>query len=77
MSKIVQIKPNTNIPDSLRQIADDYDDGSAVGKSCTLILGVDIFHLGTFDDADAAVLAIWDMTYGIHKLMKKALAEDD
>jgi len=46
-------------------------------ESCSLVIGSDIFHLGTFDDADAAEKTIWDLTYGIHKLMKQAVGVDN
>jgi len=77
MTNITTLKPLTNIPDSLRSIADEIESGLYDADSCTLILGVDIFHLGTFHDDDAGVKSIWDMTYGIHKLMARAVDEHE
>jgi len=74
MSKITHLKPFTNIPDSLRSIADEVESGLFKDESCTLIIGTDVFHLGTFHDDAAAEKAIWDMTYGIYKLMDRALS---
>ena len=70
MKNIVQIKPSTNLAVALRNIADAYEAGEYESKTCTLIIGVEVFHLGVFDDSQAAQNAVWDMTYGIHKLMK-------
>jgi len=68
VSKVVQIKPCTNIPLALRNIADQYEAGDFEGD-CTLVIGLDVFHLGTFDDSLAARDAVWNLTYAIHKLM--------
>ena len=72
MGDVLQIKPCANVALALRNIADSIDAGDINGESCTLILGADVFYLGEFDDGKAAVGAIWDMTYGIHKLMSAA-----
>lgn len=65
---VVQIKPCTNIPLALRNIADGYEAGEFEGD-CTVVIGTDLFHLGAFTDDKAVRDAVWNLTYAIHKLM--------
>ncbi len=76
MSDVIQIKPCVNVSATLRCIADDIDAGIYEAETCTFIIGTCLFHLGSFTDECAAERALWDMQYGINKLMKSALSID-
>jgi hypothetical protein len=77
MSNVIQLRPNLNIPTALRNIADSVENGALEGDDCTLILGLDVFHLGNATDENAAPNAIFNMTYGIQKLMRPVLEVDN
>ena len=70
MSNVVNIKPNLNIPQGLRNIADAIDSGEIEATECTIVMGTEIFHLGCFSDENAAVNTIFDLTLGIQLMMK-------
>ena len=74
MGNVIQIKPSGSAADSLRNIAAMIDDGE-LANECTVIVGTEVFHVGELDDGRAAEQAIFNMTAGIHKLMK-AVHED-
>jgi hypothetical protein len=69
MSNIVLIADNINVARVLRNIADDIDKGRYKGKTATLVLDDEVFHMGTINDEFSARDAMWDLNYGIHKLM--------
>lgn len=58
-------------PTALRYIADGIEEGRYDGTSVTVIAGSDVFHAGCIDKAQAAQEAVWNMTYGTHKLMAR------
>lgn len=70
MTTPVLLRPHTDIQATLRRIADECTEDV---EDCTLIIGENIYHLGTANDAQAAQEAIWNMTYGINKLMNGAV----
>jgi len=76
--KVLQIKPCANVSLGLRNIADQIDNNGIEQNDCTVIIGSEIFHLGVVSDEEAATQAIFNMTFGIHKLMNAAvtLSED-
>jgi len=67
---VISLFPNQSVSDGLRNLADDIDAGNLAGDGCTLIIGKGVFHLGPGSDEQAATDAIFNMTLGIHKLMK-------
>jgi len=71
--KVLQIKPCANISIGLKNIVEQIESGDIEGDDCTLIIGDQVFHLGMFDDSESAVRAIWNMTYGINKLMSTTI----
>ena len=73
MDNVIQLNPYQNIPEALRDIAEAYENKEYEGEDCTLIIGTDVFHLGPVSPSQAAVNAIWNMTFGIHKLMNRAV----
>ena len=75
MDNIFNIKPCTDLANSLRDIASGLENGALEGDSCTLIINNAVFHLGTFDDDKALEKSIFDMTFGIHKLMNSVTQE--
>ena len=72
MSNVVSLFPNAKVSEALRNIAQALDDEvlELEGTGCTVVLGKDVFHLGCVDDAIAAGDAIFNMTFGIQKLMR-------
>lgn len=70
--KVVNIKPCSNVAQSLRNIADKFDSGELSGEA-TLICGTEVFHFGCFDDSQAVVNALFHMNVGIQKLVNAAL----
>lgn len=74
MGAVVPIAGKMHAPTGLRDIANGIEEGRFSGDSVTVIAGTDVFHLGCLNDAQAAQEAIWNMTFGIHKLMNSALA---
>ncbi|MDP2346757.1 MAG: hypothetical protein Q8N34_03420 [Gammaproteobacteria bacterium] len=70
VSKIVPIVGCLNVPGTLRSIADEIESSPELqGHSVTLILNDRVYHMGTVDDARASEQAVWNMTFGIHKLL--------
>lgn len=76
MDKIINLHGN-DIPTALRNIADGIEAGEIDGTTCTIICGCTIYCPGNISTQRAVEIAIWDMTYGIHKLMYAAVREDD
>ena len=69
MSNIVKLHPNTDIPQGLRNIADSIEMDDVGAEGCTVVIGLNVYHLGTHNDTQAASDAVFNMTYGIHRLM--------
>ena len=69
-AEIVPLHPSTNVAASLRQLADDITAGAYDHTAdCTVVLGTHVFYFGEVEASRAAVNAVWDLTYAIHKLM--------
>lgn len=75
MTKITEIKPCVNAQETLRRIAKLMDSGKINCSSVTIIAGQDVFQCGEFNDDDAVVNAVYNMNFGIAKLMKAELSE--
>lgn len=71
MSKIVLIKSQgkDDVAQGLRNIADQYELGELEGN-CSVVVGLDVFHLGS---VNAAQDAVWNFEFGKAKLMAAAL----
>lgn len=74
-NKVIQLRPSRDIPETLRIIADQIDNGEIDGENATLIIGEDVFQLGSPNDDAAAEQAIFNMTYGKAKLMILAIKQ--
>lgn len=73
-AKIIHIQPaSASVPDALRNIADQYESGDYGDDPATIVIGREVFHIGTRGDDKAAVNAVFDLQLGIHKLMAAAL----
>lgn len=72
---VFEIKPSNSIPDTLRNIADRVETGEIIqgGTGATLIINSEVFHMGTHDDCDAAVNAVFNMNVGLQKITSAAL----
>lgn len=75
MSGPISIKPCAHPPTALRAIADGMDSGDFDTEDVTIIVGTDVFHCGQVADDRAAVQAVWNMVFGIAKLMRAATNE--
>ena len=72
-NNVVNLRPNINMACALMNIAEEIQNGNIAESECTLIIGTDVYHLGCIDDREAAVNAVFNMTYGIQKLMRPAV----
>jgi hypothetical protein len=70
VSNVITLRPKASVADALRNIADEFDSGERDGQEVTLIIGLEVFHIGCSDDKEAAANAIFNMTLGIQKLMR-------
>jgi hypothetical protein len=77
MDNVIQLNPSINASQTLRNIADRMDSGEIEASECTVIAGTDIFHCGAINDARAAESDVFNMTFGIHKLMKMCNTAED
>lgn len=71
MTNIIELPrpPQVNGPlAGLRAIADQIESGQIDCDRVTLVIGSEVFHLGT-DDAHAAQAAVFDLNVGLHKMM--------
>ncbi len=79
---VVPIKRCMDVPTKLRELADKIKADEVNGPTIrvTLIIGQDVHCWGPVADDKAAEGAVFDMTFGIHKLMglpvKVSLSED-
>jgi len=74
---IIQLRPCGDAAGTLRAIAEMMDAGEIEATECTVIAGADVFHCGEIDDGRAAEQAVWNMNYGIHKLMSPAFDQGE
>lgn len=72
-NKVCQIKPCANASQALRNIADQMDRGEVDIDNVTIVAGSEVFQCGDFDDIRAVENAVWNLTFGIHKLMQPAI----
>ncbi len=77
MSNITPIKPCADIVQGLINIADSIEAGDIDNSNCTLIIGTNVYHLGTVCDEQSAIEAVFNMTVGIHKLMSPIFIDYD
>lgn len=75
MSNIIPIKLCANAPDTLRMIADQMENGKFDTTSVTVIAGTEVFQCGEINDGRAAESAVFNMTMGLHKLMRPIFEE--
>ena len=73
MSKVINLFTENDVPTNLRNIADSIERGDLPGDGATLIIETDIFYLGNVPDHQAAANAIFDMNFGVHKLMNAVI----
>lgn len=75
VSLVTPIKANINIAKVLRSIADQIESGEIPCDHVTIIAGFEVYCAGPLDDCRAAESAIFDMTFGIHKLMSETVKD--
>lgn len=76
MGKVVNLKPVNDAPAMLRRVADRMERGEISREDGTLIVDGDVYHFGEMDDETAAQAAIFNMNYGIAKLIAAAVREN-
>ena len=72
-AEIILLKPCGDAATSLRNIADMIDSGEITATECTVIAGLEVFHCGETNDARAVESAVFNMTFGVHKLMRPVI----
>ena len=71
MTNVIKLRPSTDIPDSLRAIADQIESGEVVADNMTLCLAgnsVEVWHIGNTSDEDVGMQAVFNMTMGLSKV---------
>lgn len=63
-------------PDMLRRIADLMESSEIIDDECTLVTGQEIWHCGGSDNLVAA-RAVFNLQFGIHKMMTAAVGDDE
>ena len=76
MGDVSMITPSADAAGSLRRIADEIDSGVYSANDWTVVGAGRVFHFGQVSDERAAEGAVFNMTFGIHKLMQAAVRED-
>lgn len=66
---VVPISKAMDVPARLRDLADQIEDAADPMVRVTMVVGSNVYCWGPVDNDRAAEGAIFDMTYGIHKLM--------
>ncbi len=66
---IVPIVGAMDVPARLRELADKIEARNDPAVRVTMVIGGAVYCWGPVDNGKAAEGAIFDMTYGIHKLM--------
>lgn len=71
MNNVVRLSP-PGPTEGLRNIADQIDRGEIPCDRVTLVIGSELYHLGTQDDREAAQAAVFDLNTGLSKMMLAA-----
>ena len=69
MTEIVNLF-GSSTEQALRNIADMIRDGDIPDNPATIIIGTEVFHTGNMPIEQSVMEAVWDMNFGIHKLMR-------
>ena len=77
MSKcnVRHLKPCSDLATGLRELADSIESGEIDADRATLIMNSEVSQLGIYDDSRAAEQAVFDMVFGISKLMFRVNVE--
>lgn len=74
---VVHLYPMTDVAGGLRALADAYEQGHYEDSDCTIVIGADILQLGQSVNEERAVKdAIFNLTFGVHKLMYLTVEEN-
>jgi len=68
-SNVVHIRPCADVVSGLRALADDIESGELFCDNITLIMNSEVSQLGQYSDDRAAEKAVFDMVYGLSKIM--------
>lgn len=74
---IRQLKPCGNAVLALRNIADQIESGEINAEECTVIVGAEVYHCGQHNDTIAVTNAVFNMVFGISKIMIAANGGSD
>lgn len=77
MAEIIQLKPLANIPEALRKLADKIESGELEIDELTWVAPPYVGHLGSVNNHQSATSAVFNMTYGIQKMIDAVLRAED
>lgn len=69
MSNVIKIRPCADVAQGLRNLAEEIENGNFYCDNVTLIMNSEVSQLGQFTDERAAEKAVFDMVFGISKIM--------
>jgi len=77
MGDVIHLRPYQDVVQGLKNIIEDIESGALDIDEMTLIGVPYIFHLGPGTDETAAADAVFNMTYGLHAMMRPIFEDDD
>lgn len=69
MSNVYPITASSDTVGILRWLADEIEAGNIESRDVTVIAGAEIFHCGHVDEARLAESAVFNMVFGLSKMM--------
>ena len=73
MNNVIYIRKCQNAPIALRELADRIESGAAGSQNVTVINTPDVYHFGAGSDEQAALEALFNLNYAIHKMMNATM----
>jgi len=78
MGEVVHLRPADDVVAGLRYIADELESLPFKVPNATIIAGEEVYHLGRCGkEAMGIPEAVFNMNFGIHKLMSIATENED
>lgn len=68
-AEVIKLFPVLDMPHCLREMADAIEAGEINAKYCTVLIGGEVYHMGTLSDEQATLEAIFSMTAGVQRVL--------